>query len=357
MDNIFLKFLAYCLDESKPVLPEFEYLDWHWLYTFGQQQAIPAILLSGINRYSKTLNKKLSIPQDLLYEWFGQTVVIENQNKLVNQRIKELIAHLTDNGFKTCILKGQGNAAMYPHPILRSSGDIDVWLDATKDEIAHFVHKSYPEIVIADHHMDYPIFKDVEVEVHYYPSFSYNYRHNKRLQAFFNDNRDKQFQHVTKAGYATPTTLFNLVFQLSHMMRHFFTQGIGLRHAIDYYYLLQQYITEDEKAALIKTLKECGMYKFFRAIMWIETNVLGLEKNTDIVAPQERAGKMVLHEMLKGGNFGHQYSRKMGGNVLLTYAHQLIYNMKYFIEFPVEPVSRPVYLVTEYVKRHYLSSK
>ena len=38
--------------------------------------------------------------------------------------------HLREDGLRCCILKGQGNALMYPNPYSRTPGDIDVWIDA-----------------------------------------------------------------------------------------------------------------------------------------------------------------------------------------------------------------------------------
>lgn len=347
----YLAFLAYCLDDHPSVLPDVSRINWEELHSFSQEQAVQSIVFDGVNRLSNEGNNKLSIPTELVYTWFAQVNIIELQNKLVNQRTIEISEFFTKKGIENCILKGQGNSRMYPNPSLRAPGDIDVWIDGTKEEIASFVHQTYPKVVVGDHHMDYPIFHDVEVEVHYYPSFCYNYIHNKRLQKYFGDNRYYQFEHISKEGYATPTTSFNLVFQLSHMMRHFFTQGIGLRHAIDYYYLLKQDISDSDKRAVVIVLKDCGMYKFFRALMWIETEILGLGKNTDIAPPHKRAGVLVLHEMIKGGNFGKQYSR-WGNKVLAIYAHQLFYNLRYVFEFPVEPISRPFYLLIEYLKRH-----
>lgn len=132
------------------------------------------------------------------------------------------------------------------------------------------------------------------------------------------------------------------------MMRHFFTQGIGLRHAIDYYYLLQQDITEEQKTELVAVLKRCGMYKFFRAIMWIETSVLELNKNKDIVSTNRCAGILILREMLKGGNFGHKYNHHGKSNIA-TFAIQIQYNLQYIYEFPSEPILRPFSLVWDYI--------
>lgn len=352
----YLDFLAYCLNDKAVEMPDVTGMDWEGLYVFSQQQAIVGIVLSGIDRLIRNGNKELNIPKDLLFEWIGQSNIIETRNHEVNKRIKDLVRYFNNQRIRSCILKGQGNALMYPNPSLRAHGDIDVWLSGSKKEIVNFVHSLYPDITVGYHHMEFPFFDDVEVEAHYYPSFSYNYIHNRRLQKFFSDNREEQFSNNTKEGFAVPTKFFNLVFQLSHMMRHFFTQGIGLRHVIDYYYLLKQGVSQEEEERLEDVLKQCGMYKFFLSILWIEIEVLGLRVEYNRFHPYERAGRLVLHEMLKGGNFGKQYSHN-SKNIMINYFNQFVYNLRYIKEFPTEPLSRPITLSCDYIKRHVLRKR
>lgn len=346
-----LQFIAYCLKDTSSPAPDVTGIDWQGLYEFSQQQAITGVVLDGIDRLSKT--QKINIPQNLLFEWIGQVSQIEAQNKLVNQRVKELTESLKEQGRKSCILKGQGNAMMYPNPLHRMSGDIDVWLEGSKKEVAAFVHQRIPGMNVQYHHMNYPVFDDVDVEVHYYPSFCYNKWHNHRLLQFFQESSQEQFSNINSEGYAVPTVVFNLVFQLSHMMRHFFTQGIGLRHAIDYYYLLRQDISKEESQNAINIMKRCGMYKFFCAMIWIEKEILELDRNTELAPANSKTGKMVLREMLKGGNFGHHYQHNQK-NLVVSYISQMMYNMQYVLEFPSEPISRPFALTLDFVNKHIL---
>lgn len=348
-ENIYLRFVAYSLKDNPTEIPDVLGIDWQGLYEFCQQQAILGLVLDGIERLDRI--QKLDISPNLVYEWVGQSNLIETQNRLVNQRVKELTAYLREQGQQSCILKGQGNAMMYPNPLHRSPGDIDVWLKGKKKEIVAFVHQRFPDMNVQYHHMNYPVFDDVEVEVHYYPSFCYNKWHNHRLQQFFRGCSEEQFSNINTEGYAVPTVVFNLVFQLSHMMRHFFTQGIGLRHAIDYYYLLQQEITVAEREEVVHELKRCGMYKFFCAVLWIEVEVLGLDRNADIAPYNSKAGATVLKEMLKGGNFGHHYNHNQK-NLAVAYASQMVYNMQHILEFPTEPLSRPFALAWDYINKH-----
>ncbi len=347
----YLDFLSYCLNEQNIDSPIIKGMDWQGLYRFSQEQAIVGIVLAGIDHLSKS--QKLDVPRDLLFEWIGQGNMIESRNKLVNQRVQDLTQNLSEKGQQCCILKGQGNALMYPNPAMRTPGDIDVWIKGTKKEVVDFVHQRFPDMNVQYHHMEYPIFDDVEVEVHYYPSFCYNKWYNHRLLQFFQESSQEQFSNINTEGYASPTVVFNLVFQLSHMMRHFFTQGIGLRHAIDYYYLLKQDITQEEIREVVSIVKSCGMYKFFCALLWIEKSILGLDKTALFAPVNERAGKLVLHEMLKGGNFGHSYNH-VGSTALVTFAMQMKYNLRYVSIFPLEPLSRPLTLVLDYIKKHFL---
>lgn len=349
--DIYLKILAYGLfDDASITPPNVDAVNWNNFYSFCERQAILGIGLQCIGKINSQVGGGFMIPHGLLLQWIGITEQIRVQNQLLNKRTKELTDYLARKGKRSCILKGQGNALLYPEPLLRTCGDIDVWLEGTKKEIVEFVHKDYPQINVEYHHMQYPVFEDVEVEAHYYPSYCYNKWHNRKLLQYFKEESENQFNNSSGQGFNAPTVPFNLVFQLSHMMRHFFTQGIGLRHVIDYYYLLQQDITEEQKAELVAVLERCGMYRFFRAIMWIETSVLGLKRNADIAPPHERAGLLILREMLKGGNFGHQYGHT-GKTIFSSFAQQIAYNLQYIFEFPSEPISRPFTLVWDYIKK------
>ena len=66
--------------------------------------------------------------------------------------------------------------------------------------------------------------------------------------------------------------------------------------------------------------------------------------------PQVRAGRMLFHEMMKGGNFGHQYGRN-NHSIYANFIEQIFYNLRYVIEFPSEPLARPLTLLWDYFKK------
>lgn len=323
---------------------------WTQIYEESQRQSIVGIMLFGLERLPQT-QRPLT---ELLLQWIGVGEVLRQQNRIVSARCIEIFKKLTKDGFRSCLLKGQGNAMMYPDSSRRAAGDIDIWVEGGKKNVVRYVHSLYPQINIEYHHMQFPIFEDVEVEVHYYPSFCYNKIHNRRLLKYFKNASEEQFRHLVEFEWTeicVPTMSFNLVFQLSHMMRHFFTQGIGLRHAVDYYYLLSQDISEKEKCEAVSVIKRCGMYKFLCALLWVEKEVLGLRTNLDIAPLDEKAGLMVFEEMLKGGNFGKSYDYNKSCGVIGRYARQMVHSLRFVKEFPSEPLWRPLALTWDYVKK------
>ena len=123
-DNLYLDFLRYCLDDAEE-FPEYaNSIDWMKMMAWAERQAISGIIYGGIQKAGTALN----IPFDDFMEWIGYAQDIENQNKLVNKQCVEVVSAFQKDGFETCILKGQGNAMMYPNPLLRTPGDIDVWV-------------------------------------------------------------------------------------------------------------------------------------------------------------------------------------------------------------------------------------
>ena len=200
-------------------------IEWKSLYEMACKQSLAGVLP----------------PMNVLYEWIGLQQHTVAHNKLQNQRTKELCELFKEHGYRSCVLKGQGTALYYDHPEYRQCGDIDIWVDGDRDEILRFVKsKNYHVGHIDIKHSDIDFFKDVPVEVHFLPSWMYNPSTNKKLQKFFEEKSEKQFgNNDAKVGFTHTTVDFDLVFSIVHIYRHIFSEGIGLRQLMDYYYILQ----------------------------------------------------------------------------------------------------------------------
>ncbi len=351
----YFKLLRYSIENQLYIPIEIEKMNWEGLYSFAMQQAISAVVFGVIERLG---NKNTNILRDLLFNWIGDVELIKQRNQLMNKRCVELVEQLHNDGFDCCVLKGQGNASMYPNPYCRTPGDIDIWVRPgdqlkAKDErlekkdFISYAKKLDTNIEVRYYHVEYN-WKDVPVELHFTPGIMNNPWYNRRLQQWYWKMADGGWQMAElPEGVGTipvPTKEFNIVFQLAHMMHHFFDEGIGLRQMIDYYYLLhsEKDDVRSKKSDVRETLKYLNLYKFAGAVMYIMKEVLGLEEKLLIVPVDERRGKTLLREIQKGGNFGHS-SGLAQNNAAKKYIQKTWRNMQLVKEYPAEALCEPIF--------------
>ena len=139
-------FLNYCLGKKVDMSMVVAKIDWRQLYTFASRQALLGFCFDGIERLAKEFSEELKqnpMGRDLLMTWMGVTQQIHRQNMKVNAVASKLFSMLREDGMRCCILKGQGNALMYPNPYSRTPGDIDVWIDASRERIMEYAQKKF----------------------------------------------------------------------------------------------------------------------------------------------------------------------------------------------------------------------
>ena len=310
-------FLKYCLGAKSDATKVIAGMDWQELYSFAFEQALLGLCFEGIERLGKEYPaelKKNPIERNLLMTWMGVSQQIRQQNMKVNVVASKLYSMLRGDGLRCCILKGQGNALMYPNAYSRNPVDIDVWVNASREQITEYAKKHF-EIGddIRYHHIETSV-DGVLVELHFSPGTMNNPIYNARLQKWFKWNADLQCSNVVSlpdgiGKIAIPTTAFNVVYQLTHLYHHFFDEGIGMRQIIDYYYV----VNNDEllviRDTLQKELKHLGLWKFARAVMYVLHEALGLSEEKMIAPMDEKRGKLLLAEILNGGNFGKHFTK------------------------------------------------
>ena len=436
---IFL-FLNYCLGKKVDMSMVVAKIDWRQLYTFASRQVLLGFCFDGIERLTKEFSEELKqnpIARDLLMTWMGAAQQIRQQNMKVNAVAGKLYSKFREDGLRCCILKGQGNALMYPNPYSRTPGDIDVWVNASREQITEYAQKHF-EIGddIRFHHLE-TSFDGVPVELHFFPGIMNNPIYNVRLQKWFKRNADLQCSNVVSlpegiGEIAIPTTAFNVVYQLTHLYHHFFDEGIGMRQIIDYFLVVNDFsknvfldndlsnhpvplskegstfspspsssgsgdvtapsrcseplrskdggpskvspdcagwdrrdaigdiasdasvssaFTTDSSpsTALVvvqRELKYLGLWKFAGAVMYVLHEVLGLPKEKMISSMDEKRGKLLLAEILNGGNFGKhftKYGHFTQQGMAKKYFLKIWRNLHFVRYYPEEALSEPIF--------------
>ena len=452
----FFAFLKYCLGYKENMSRVIAGMNWHELYSFASKQALLGLCFEGIERLGKEYPEELRlnpIGRELLMTWMGKAQQIRRQNMKVNAVASKLFSMLREDGLRCCVLKGQGNALMYPNAYSRNPGDIDVWIDVSRERIMEYAQKKFElEDDIRLQHLETSL-DGVPVELHFFPCSMNNPIYHARLQKWFRRNADLQCSHIVglpdgAGDIAIPTTVFNVVYQLTHLYHHFFDEGIGMRQIIDYFLVVNDFsknvflnndlsnpsvnfsnhpvplskegstfspspssmvftppsvppfpgdrnlrsgdvtapsrcseplrskdggpskvspdcagwdrlaiegdnsataVTSSASTALVvvqRELKHLGLWKFAGAVMYVLHEALGLSDGKMIAPMDEKRGKLLLAEILNGGNFGQhftKYGHFTQQGMAKKYFLKIWRNMHFVRYFPAEALSEPIF--------------
>ena len=457
----FFAFLKYCLGYKENMSRVIAGMNWHELYSFASKQALLGLCFEGVERLGEEYPEELKrnpIGRELLMTWMGKAQQIRRQNMKVNVVAGKLFSMLREDGLRCCVLKGQGNALMYPNPYSRTPGDIDVWIDASRERIMEYAQKKFE---LGDdirlQHLETSL-DGVPVELHFFPCSMNNPIYHARLQKWFRRNADLQCSHIVglpdgAGDIAIPTTAFNVVYQLTHLYHHFFDEGIGMRQIIDYFLVVNDFsknvflnndlsnhpvnfsnhpvplskegstfslspsssgsgdvtapsrcseplrskdggpskvspdcagwdrldaigaskpspncagwdrlaieednsvgsttaVTSSASTALVvvqKELKYLGLWRFAGAVMYVLHEALGLSEEKMIAPMDEKRGKLLLAEILNGGNFGKhftKYGHFTQQGMAKKYFLKIWRNMHFVRYYPAEALSEPIF--------------
>lgn len=277
--------------------------EWGKLYAMAKKQSLVGICFAGVRK----LQSQYQAPPEKLYlQWMGMAAIIQQRNEIVIKQCVELQERLAADGFRSCILKGQGVAQLYDEPLrmLRQSGDIDVWIDASKDAVMDYAMGIDKNSEFNDKHVHLALFNDTIVEAHWMVMRWVNPFRNKILNCYFESEREHIFENKGIEGFCVPTLEFQLIHQLLHLYAHYKQDGIGFRQVLDVYFT--QYACcgrNDISDKVVGMFQSLGLYDVLSGVQWI-LQQLELPSDCLLCSPDEIKGRNILAEIEDGGNFG-----------------------------------------------------
>lgn len=291
--------------------------EWKLLYDMAKKQSLVGICFAGVQRLVNSEKEDYcGMPEMLYLTWMGMAAKIQQRNEVVNRQCVELEAKISADGYRSYIMKGQGNAVLYNDlALLRQSGDIDIYLEGGFEKVNAFVQRTCPTKEINELEIHYHCLQDTEVEIHYRPFIMRNPFKNRKLQRFFAEEGEKCFENkialLNGVGeIAVPTTTFNLVHQMVHIYHHLLIGGVGMRQLMDYYFVLRtSYANDDANDNVLRIISGLGLNRFGSALMWVLGEVFGLERSFMLWEPNEEDGRFLLNEVVLSGNFGNYDER------------------------------------------------
>jgi hypothetical protein len=324
--------------------------EWMDLFLLAKKQALIGIIYQGI----ENLEDKNQLPnRNIRMSWFMTAEKIKKRNHFLDQKCIELQSMLSGAGFRSSILKGQGLAKHYNDGLqsLRSPGDIDIYVDCGREKALAYAKSLGQSDINWDYkHLHLRIWENTSIELHYRVEIVLNPFKNIRLQRWFDENKDMLFDEDGKM--VAPSITMNLFYILLHMYCHFFGSGIGMKQLIDYLFVVRSanghFGCFHHGETINDVLRKFGMSRFAGGIMWLLSEVAGLERSYMYCSPYEKEGRYILNEMLLSGNLGKYDQRvkqfnHMGkvGDALYIFKH----NAHLFRMYPQDALMSPLWYV------------
>ena len=276
----------------------------------AEEQSVVGLVTAGLE-----LVKDAIIPKEVLLQFIGQTVIIEHRNKEMNAFVADLVSRMRSHDIYSLLVKGQGIAQCYERPIWRSCGDVDLFLS---EDNYHKAEAYLSSICSRDCEKDdyckhHPYKVDTwEVELH----GTLRSGLWKRLDSILDQCQRAVFYGGNVRSWMNGKTMVflpaadeDVVFVFSHILQHYFKEGIGLRQICDWCRLLWTYKESIDTILLEKRLYAMGVMSEWKTFAALAVDYLGIPVKVMPYYSEShkwsRKAQKVMTFILETGNFGH----------------------------------------------------
>ena len=299
--------------EKNAQLLQYGKVDYDDVFRIADEQSVIGLVTAGIEHV-----QDVKVPQDIVLQFIGTSLQFEQQNKALNDFIVWLIETLRKEDVYTLLVKGQGIAQCYEKPLWRASGDVDLLLSEDNYQRAKKVL-----IPLADNvEQEYKTFKhigitlkgDYVVELH----GTLHSRLSKRIDRVIDGAQNDVFcggnvrswnNNGTSVFLPSPDN--DVIFVFTHILHHFFIEGIGLRQICDWCRLLWTYRDSLDRRLLENRIRKMELMTEWKAFAAFTVEYLGMPVGAMPLLSENESRKLhrkadhILQFVLESGNFGH----------------------------------------------------
>lgn len=306
MDETFF-YLLKCVVNAEPLRPSFmEGLtpsDWQTLFELSKKQGVSAVVFDKI----QSLPKEAAPPRSVLLGWYSQALYVEQQLKKMFSLSAEYADKMYENGIPVVVLKGLAFGVYFPNPMSRECGDLDCYMmgEGKKgDRITALIGGKVEDGGYKHAHLHY---KGLAIENHY---FLTNFNNTKRgiyTERYLQKLIGEGHRQLANTHLLSPSADFNAFFLIKHALMHFISEGINLRHLLDWAFFLQKEQENVNWESLLPEMKKCKIIRFAQVLTGLCVEYLGVEVNVNSlkIATEDREGHILARQVIADVMEGH----------------------------------------------------
>jgi len=306
----FFTLLRAGLWENNVRLTQIDDIDFNVVYRLSEEQSVVGLVAAGIEYV-----ENVKIPQNIVLSFVGSALQLEQRNVAMNDYVAKLIDKLRNYDIYAILVKGQGIAQCYERPLWRACGDIDLLLSKenyqkAKSCLINYSSHREPENLRALHYG--MTINGWEVELH------------GTLRSCCLPKMDKVVDEVQDDVFLMsnvrswnnrniqvflPSPNNDVFFVFTHIIKHFFHGGVGLRQICDWCRLLWSNKSEINEPLLKKRLVAAGIMTEWKVFADLAVDYLGMPVEAMPFYSGDKKWKRkavrVMEFVLETGNFGH----------------------------------------------------
>lgn len=289
--------------------------EWKELYCISVQQGLLAIVYDAV----KQLPAECQPPRGIKLQWALGVEAIENRFTM-QYKAAALLADLwAENEIKTIVMKGLAIGTYFPIPAHRECGDLDCFLTTGAIPISSDGYERANQLceeigakVNRDYYKDATIkYRGLMVENH---CFFLPIRGSRTMKMLERHLREIALRGKTDVVPGTklivPSANFNALFLAMHALNHFLTEGIKLRHILDWALLLKAEQNNINWEKFYQWADKMHLTRFADAMTAISVEHLGLQITNPAIHTTSPYAERILRDTIENsdGLFNKGYS-------------------------------------------------
>ncbi len=296
--------------ETEVRLASYGEISYSPLFNIATEQSVVGLVSAGLEHVAD-----VKVPQTDALQFAGQTLQLEQRNKAMNAFVASLIERLRAEDVYTILVKGQGIAQCYERPLWRACGDVDLFLSEDNYKKALQILSPLATYIEEENEYNKHLAMTIDgwsVELHgtlrsglwlsidrELDKVQYDVFYGGRVRSWMNGNTQ----------VFLPAADEDVDFVFSHILDHFYKEGIGLRQICDWCRLLWTYKDSLNQKLLESRIKSMGVMTEWKAFAALAVDYLGMPIEAMPFYSDDKKWKRkavrVMEFVLETGNFGH----------------------------------------------------
>lgn len=312
-DAFFALVRAGLWEQDVRLLP-FDPIGFQRVMSLAEEQSVVGLVAAGLEHVTD-----MKLPKEDVLQFVGQALQLEQRNVAMNQFLAGLINNLRTAGIFTLLLKGQAVAQCYEKPLWRACGDVDLYLSDDNYEkakaflapLATDIEKEY----VREKHLGMTIDGWV-VELHGSLYCGLSSKIERELDKV---HQDTFYGGSVRSWYNNGTQVFllkaenDVFYEFTHILQHFYKEGVGLRQVCDWCRLLWSYRAQLDLPLLEGRIKRAGLMTAWKAFGAYAVDYMGMPAEAmpfySSSKKWKRKADRICGFVMAVGNMGHNRDR------------------------------------------------